>query len=770
MPTNFDLAPPPKTVDGLLAVPIDIQKVTANLAFDGAASSGLGDATLDFVIGPQSGNPIFDIRQTITAAWLDGVSVPVAQLAQHDFGGGPNAQLRIVESVLAAGTSHTLRVTYSLGPPQAPSAGSYQPAMTWSAGPRLVFNFGFTDLGPGRYLEAWIPANLIFDQFEMVLELQVLNTLLAHTIITNGAVAVLGVNHWSVVFPARFTALSTLLELRATDTLAGMTDTVNLPVSGTVVTIEAWKLAASTVNLAAQINNLKIWLADNENNVGPYLHGNRFVAFLNVGGMEYEGGTTASSGSLQHETFHSWWARGVKPASQPDGWFDEAWTVYNVDSPSNSLPFDFTAPPVELCPRNPWVRVTAPGSYTAGYRFFQGVAAWLGTASLKSLMSEFYGPHRPRPVTTTEIEEFLVCRTGNEVLVDAFHRFIYGFSDPAPAPDLWLHDDFGDPGNDSWSGAFWDSPDLWIRNADDGVTTHQPPEFGQDNWFYARVNNRSATATARHYMVTFNVKSFAGTQFQYPGDFLPSIAAASGFDLGPGQSAIVKARWPATFVPPPGTHACLLAAVLTRADHPVAGRHVWEHNNLAQKNLTIVDLAPNDWIILPFVLTNTKFRTRRRYVIELVRPEKRPKMVVSLLHGSGKPFASSRRLERRLASPIPHPQVDDAGENAIERDCGGITRAEIGLLAADETGAMLTSHSPDAAGRQFKEAVEVRFGAGLVARTPISLGPYEQLLMGLRVEVPAEAKRGESLRVDLIQRDRSGKTILGGLAVEIRVR
>jgi hypothetical protein len=768
---NFDLAPPPKTVDGLQAVPIDIQKITASLTFDGATSSGQGDATLEFVVGPENGNPIFDLRQIITAAWLDGVPLPVAQLAHHDFGGGPDAQLRIVESLLAVETSHTLRLTYSLGPPQAPPAGSYQPAMTWSVGPRLAFNFGFTDLGPGRYLEAWIPANLIFDQFEMVFELQVLNTPVAHTVITNGALTSLGTNHWSVAFPARFTALSTLLELRATDTLISLTDTLNLPISGTVVTIEAWKLASGTVNLATQINNLKTWLAANENNVGPYLHGNRFVAFLNIGGMEYEGGATAGAGSLQHETFHSWWARGVKPASQPDGWWDEAWTVYNVDNPSNSLPFDFTTPPVELCPRNPWVRVTAPGSYTAGYRFFQGVAAWLGTGNLNSFMSEFYGPHRLRPVTTTEIEEFLVCRTGNEWLVDAFQRFIYGFADPAPAPDLWLHDDPGDTGTNSWSGPFWDSPDLWIRNADDGITTQQPPEFGQDNWFYARVNNRSATATARHFLVTFNVKSFAGTQFQYPGDFLPCIAAASGFDLAPGQSTIVKARWPATFVPPPGTHACLLAAVLTRADHPVAGRHVWEHNNLAQKNLTIVDLAPNDWIIVPFVLTNVTSFTARRCMIELVRPKERPKMAVSLLHSSGKPFANILGLERRSASPPPDPLAGDTGENVTERDCCVVTQLEARLLAADEAGAMLTSHSTEeAAGRQFKEAVEARFTPGHVTQIPVVLGRHEQLLMGLRVEVPPEATRGEVLRLDVIQRDRSGKAILGGLAVEIRVQ
>ena len=56
-------------------------------------------------------------------------SLPMAQLAHHDFGGGPLAELRVVESVLAAGSTHTLRVTYTLGPPQASTAGSYQPAM-----------------------------------------------------------------------------------------------------------------------------------------------------------------------------------------------------------------------------------------------------------------------------------------------------------------------------------------------------------------------------------------------------------------------------------------------------------------------------------------------------------------------------------------------------------------------------------------------------------------------------------------------------------------
>lgn len=760
--TNFDLAPPARTVDGLVAVPIDIQVITAALTFDGSASSGSGDATLEFTMGPVNGNPIFDLRQTITAVWLDGASLPVANVAHHDFGGGSNAQMRILESVLAAGSTHTLRVTYQLGPPQASTAGSYQPAITWSAGPRLVFNFGFTDLGAGRYLEAWIPANLIYDQFELHLTLQILNTTVAHSVITNGSVTSLGTNHWSVAFPDRFTALSTLLEVRATDTLASLTDVTTLPVSGNTVTIEAWKLNTSSVNLTTQVNNIKTFLAANENSTGPYLHGNRFVAFLNVGGMEYEGGTTTSSGALQHETFHSWWARGLKPASQPDAWFDEAWTVYNDNGATGATPFNFTNPAVELCSRNPWVRITAGGSYGAGNTFWEGVASEIGVATLNSLMNDFYDERKQRPETTPHLEEFLVAHSGREQLVDAFHRFVYGFSNPSPAPDLWIRDDPAHAGTDAWAGPFWDSPDLWIRNSDDGGTIHQPPEFGQDNWFYARVRNQSPTATARHFLVSFNVKTYAGLEFQYPADFLPCIAAASGFDLGPGASTIVKARWPSAQVPPEGTHACWLAAVITRFDHPVAGRHVWEHNNLAQKNLTIVDLEAGDWMILPIVLKNLKMRLTL-FEIEIVTPPPWPKPKASLIHSSAQVFREAQASQLKVTPFELSPFKTGDG---VKTDCGAVA-----LKKFPTADGVLTSRTfQTRAARHFEKAYRVPFESARASRIPISLLPGQQLVFGLQLQVPKELKSGTVIRTHLVQRDPGGKQILGGIAIEIRVR
>lgn len=149
--TNVHLAPSPKTVDGLLAVPIDIQSVAASFTFDGSAAAGAADVTIVYTVGPTAGNPIFDLRQTITQAWLDGAVFPVAQLAHHPFGAGAFTNLRVIQSVQAAGSVHTLRVQYPLGLPNAQLGGSYQPALAWSAGPRLRVVFGLSALNKAKH-------------------------------------------------------------------------------------------------------------------------------------------------------------------------------------------------------------------------------------------------------------------------------------------------------------------------------------------------------------------------------------------------------------------------------------------------------------------------------------------------------------------------------------------------------------------------------------------------------------------------------------------
>lgn len=189
----FRYAPKPKTVDGLTAVPLHIDLVTATMVFDAQAQTAQCEAEMQFTMGPSSGYPFFDLRQTIDTASLDGSSLAAAQLAHHDFGGGPHTELRIIEHWLSAGSAHTLALSYQLDTPASPNAQGigWEPGST-----RLSFDFYLSDLNPARYLESWLPSNLLFDRFPVNLEIQIDHSAHNHVLLTNGAVTDLGTNHW----------------------------------------------------------------------------------------------------------------------------------------------------------------------------------------------------------------------------------------------------------------------------------------------------------------------------------------------------------------------------------------------------------------------------------------------------------------------------------------------------------------------------------------------------------------------------------------------
>jgi hypothetical protein len=454
--------------------------------------------------------------------------------------------------------------------------------------------------------------------------------------------------------------------------------------------------------------------------------------------MEYEGGCTATPGSLQHEAHHSWWGRGAKPASQADGWWDEAWTVYHDLGGVGVQPYDFAEPPVTLSPRNRYSRVTPVAAYSAGARFFAGAAALSSPALLTSWMGEFYRAHLDRPTTTEALEAHLVSRSGSPDLVDAFHRWAYGFGDPAPTPDLWLRDDPGHTGAEHWPGRFWDSPDLWIRHRDDGGTGHQAPRAGRDNWFHARVRNRGR-GTARHLVVTFQVRPFAGVQFTWPGDFLPSLTAAAAFDLAPGQTRVVRVRWPAAAVPPAGTHACWLAAVLTRSDRPSGGSHVWEHGNLAQKNLTVVRAPRGASVLVPFTARGS--RPGEAGTFEIRRPE----ALATLTARITKPKPG--------APPADVPALDPA--------------TDVVVLARQRPAGVLVGDAAELTEAGFDLDVDPPFAPGSAATHDVLL-PLGQTTLALLLEIPRDIDVGVRGTIDLLRRDGLSR-VMGGLAVDVHV-
>ncbi len=177
-------------------------------------------------------------------------------------------------------------------------------------------------------------------------------------------------------------------------------------------------------------------------------------------------------------------------------------------------PLDFRAPPVELCSRRPFQRTTAAHSYEAGSRVFRGIAALVGRDRLHAAMRDLYRARRATSVSTPMLEAHLIASTGAMSLVDVFHRFVYGFGDDVPNPQLAIES--------------LDYNDRSIR---------------------VRVHNDGA-GVCRHYVVAITTPR--GT----------AIAAATGFNLAPGQIRSVSLRWrPGRVRPEPGR---LVASVHAR--------------------------------------------------------------------------------------------------------------------------------------------------------------------------------------------------------------
>lgn len=278
---------------------------------------------------------------------------------------------------------------------------------------------------------------------------------------------------------------------------------------------------------------------------------------------------------------------------------------------------------------------------------------------------------------------------------------------------------------------FYDNPNLWIRNAKDAGLVHQEPKAGHDNWFYARVTNNGSDA-AKAFWVTFNVLLWPrervgpGTEFFYPQDFFPFVNAVESFNLGPRESQVVEAMWPAENVPAIGSHACILATVQSLGDFTPSDINVWQSDNLAQKNSLVMSAFPGVTLTIPFHMGSPYRLVPEVYRMELRRPEKWAKVPVSLVG----PDAHMEKIFMATGAP-----------EAILRREGEIATAK---------GFRLAYHPAAVAG----------FPVTLPARTLI---PLE-----LHIDVPKDAKPGDVIETHLVQKNRENK-VVGGFVVKVNV-
>lgn len=423
---------PEFAIDGVRATPVDVLSLDASVVFDTEAGEARATAVMRFQTGPDSGAPIFDLRQTIDSLRLDGADADPGLVVRENLGliGGLGpGRLSAFDVHLEPCTVHTLEFEYRL----ASVDGGVAMPIEWTDAGGVSWDFSFSDLTVGHFLELWFPANLIHDEFEFALEASVTGAV-DHTMITNGTFEAEGTNDWSLRFPDDTTSMSPLVKIVPTTDVLHSVSFVDLPVSGKRVEINSYVHP----DLGVDLGDVEAMLAADfpaiEEFTGPYAH-DAFTVYIwdRQGSMEYRGATTSTVGSLSHELYHSWYGRGLRPLTQNDGWIDEAWTSYVLahegfvhqticDDASGALPPEPWI--FKMISEDPWNRATSFWSYCHGAWVFAAIATEVGEDVLVDAMAGFYAKYAMKPATTADLARHLHCTAGSEDVHRLFHRYI----------------------------------------------------------------------------------------------------------------------------------------------------------------------------------------------------------------------------------------------------------------------------------------------------------------------------------------------------------
>ena len=310
--------------------------------------------------------------------------------------------------------------------------------------------------------------------------------------------------------------------------------------------------------------------------------------------------------------------------------------------------------------------------------------------------------------------------------------------------DIYLRDNTADTGKVPTGVPFWDSPDIWVRNLEDGGTNHQNTIRGKDNFVYVRVTNRGQ-AEAQNLKARVYITNFAGTEFIHPPDWIPKNPAGGGTltgagtyligevkvpSLGGAASKILPIKWAASLIPPETNwHPCLLAEVSPNDGLSLKGRHVWENNNLAQKNITIVNAKAGKLIEFPF------------------------------LFGSHYSTAQAGEIVvKRVTAPRKAEILLDIGDDVLMQEMM-TTIAAVPQKSQILSGFKIVRIDD----RPMFSLTGLRLG-----RIRLPLKPHEPKRMVLRVRIPESAPSGEGYEMHILQYEQR-KNVMGGLTLQIDV-
>lgn len=370
------------------------------------------------------------------------------------------------------------------------------------------------------------------------------------------------------------------------------------------------------------------------------------------------------------------------------------------------------------------------------------------------------------------------------------------------AADVMIKDAPSDTGAEPFTGGnFWDFSDIVVRITDDNVFVPSDPlqsknvERGQANYIYVRVTNNGPRA-ARNVTVSTRITPYVGLEFVYPQDWTavnamhvsPAPVTTSFAAIPPGGTALAKFRIEAAqtetlygWVSGNGWHPCLLASVNADNDYAFATAALTgtvpttRSNNLAQRNLSVIDVLANASASFPFIAGNLYNAER---VMTLVIDRSRLPQAMPLLLSIDDDGSAFPLVDFETVPSDVEPVEDACGDSSVvflERTrirtrlgcCAGVMTLEKGsrfdCLVTHKLG-KVSVVGGEVILRGGKRYVDVK---GSQVSVRMEKAPNAIHALSLRTTIPSTAVAGEQFMIQVAQQNTQGTTVGGAAMVYV---
>ena len=373
------------------------------------------------------------------------------------------------------------------------------------------------------------------------------------------------------------------------------------------------------------------------------------------------------------------------------------------------------------------------------------------------------------------------------------------------AADLVIRDAPGDSGAEPFTGGnFWDFSDIVVRINDDAVFVPSDPlqsknlERGQANYIYVRVTNQGPRV-ARNVRVTARITPFVGLQFVYPQDWnladaahvSPAQLLTTFASIPAGGSVLAKFRIEAAqtetlygWVSGHSWHPCLLASVVADNDYAFATAPLTavpittRLNNLAQRNLSVINVLASASVTFPFI-AGSRFNAERSMTLLIDRsrlPAAMPLLLSIDDDGAAFPLVD-------FAAPVRDPNAAQQEEDSCASNALVFldqVRVKTRFGCCDGILTLAKGSRFDCAGESAVGAVTVDGGDVIVRgkRRYVDIGSSQVLVhiqkapnaiyaMSLQTTVAAAALAGEQFMIQVAQQNTQGVTVGGAAMVYV---